>query len=239
MRKRVALQISIKDVVGLIDPGDRTEYADVAIRTHRITNAFDEFVNDGNQLDIDTFNVFIKALNDIKGDKGMKVRHQYYEFAVEQIHLIPNTITFNLMLKGVRHSRPALFRFVPYFLDEMKRFNVSYDDCTFNELISLCSRFPTAENVEAAKSWFLGYQMKRQRDGERYNELVLNSYLNVLVMANDRVSSLKYVEWLRERAIWNKRFQHTFEKMEIIKDNMHTRKNDLVRRVLLQETVPM
>ena len=179
-----------------------------------IKTKIDQYLFDGNQLDIDTLNLFFKALNDIGSDRGMALRHEYYVLAVNELHLIPEQETFNLLLKGVRLSNPPLFKFIPYFLREFDRFGVEYDDCTYNELLTLCAQYPTAANFEAAKSWFKGY-LRTRVQGRNYNMLVLNSYLNVLVRRGEEQSARDFIEWLRARDLWNIRLEHTADKLGI------------------------
>lgn len=214
--KRAVLQDQIKEIAWSTQLNGQP---DVPGRGMMIMGKMDAFLNDGNQLNIETFNVFLKALNDLQYDKGMTARHKHYLFAVEQAQLIPTTITFNMLLKGVRLSSPPLYKFLPYFLNEMARFNVSYDDCTFNEMITLCAQFPSPRNVVAAKSWLDGYKETRKY-GEISNRLILNSYFNVLVMAHDWRKAFKFVDWLKRKHIWNEKMQHTFEKMEIKRDSL-------------------
>ena len=180
-----------------------------------IKSAFDDWLYRRLPIDVRCFNVFFKALSNIKsGDFSMAYHQSYYLYLIEEEHLIPDIKTFNLLLKAVRLSVPPRYKFIPFIFSEMNRFNVSLDDCTINEVIAMCARHPHKHNIAAARNWFAFYmQHKHDRNAVMLNEYILKSYLSVFVYANDLQNAGNIKRWIQKRNAWNDKMQQTFNKL--------------------------
>ena len=188
----------------------------------RIRNKLDSWIYEGNtqSMKASTFNMFFKALNELEMDSTMALYHSYYLFMIEELVLKPNIRTFNLMLKGVRLSHPPRYKFIPWILEEMRRFEVEYDECTLNEILSLCARHPTADNIIAAKVWFNELYVKPRINNTKLQKVqnvnILNSFLNVFVRAGDERTAKLIAANIRKSNAWNSRMTNTVKKLRTL-----------------------
>ena len=147
-------------------------------------------------ISISQFHVLFDGLNRNGDDIDMRIRHHYYSLMIIK-RVLPNTHTFNLLLRGVFYSNPPRFKFIGFFMDQMAKLKIKADERTIVELMFLCARYPYSTNQKAADSWFYGEYVPRivQNSNGTIDKLVVNAYSAVYVASGDPEGAKQIEKW--------------------------------------------
>lgn len=189
--------------------------------------ALDHRVTNDKPVTVPQFNTLFESLNKYAeasfrtrttfSTSVMETRHLGYLLMIKA-KLIPNIATFNVLLRGIRHTRPLQFGFMQYLIDQMTKFQVPMDTRWYSEIIYLYSLYPTTENVAAADYWFYdGYvkSLNYVTRGKQLSSAVLDSYLKVYLAAGNYEGAERLKQWALcyHPSAWSARLRATFRKM--------------------------
>eukprot|EP01084_Bolivina_argentea_P305317 527426_1 len=180
-------------------------------------------------IDASLYNQFLNALvicDRWVNQKQLKVIDEFYDKMISH-SITPTDRTFNILLKAVRLTNPAMHRPAAKYLEEMNKFGVAVDGYTIVELISMCAKDPSGQsldshytNKQAATSWFERYLNQTRKDNVEHGknverQRVVNAYLNVFANDGDVKGLMEVVHLIEEMGIpWGKEFTNTVQKAE-------------------------